>query len=285
MLVVKLSVLLALAAGLMIYDKQSSALTDPIRDGLALLLTPVHNLAAIPSTINNWRVHLQSRESLIEDNDSLRHEHLRLNARLQKLLVLEAENQRIRALLDASKQLHDAVIIAEIQANSLDPYRKLIRVNRGRQDGIAEGQALIDANGVMGQVLTVTPYTATAVLITDENQGVPVEINRNGLQTVAHGTGGDRLRLPYLPENSDIEVGDLLVSSGLGGRYPAGYPVAMVEEIRHQPGEHFLEVIALPAASLGHGREVLLVRKGVPAPHTAQLLDPDAEPGRVAAAE
>lgn len=280
----KLGVFIGLAAAMLVYDKKSDVV-DPLRDALAIALIPIHQIAGLPDRIRGAGIHLQGRESLIAQNDNLRHEHLRLNARLQKLLVLEAENRRIRALLDSAKQIHDAVMIAEIQATSLDPYQQLIRVNRGRNDGIVEGQALIDAHGIIGQVLKVTPYASTAVLITDENQGIPVEINRNGLQTVAHGTGEQRLRLPYLPTNSDITVGDLLVSSGLGGRYPSGYPVAVVEAVHHHPGEHFLEISALPAAQIGKAREVLLVRQGVPATDTAQLLDPTAQPGRVATAE
>ncbi len=284
LLVLKLAALLILSAGLMTYDRKSDVLA-PLRDSIAVGLTPIHWLSEIPYRVQSLQTHLRSREDLIAEHSRMQHEHLRLNARLQRLLVLEKENERIRALLDSSKQLHNAVMIGEIQSASLDPYQQRIRIGRGKVDGAFAGQALIDANGIMGQIVEVTPYTSTAVLITDESQGIPVEVNRNGLRTVAHGDGSSSLKLPFLPANSDIQVGDLLVSSGLGGRYPAGYPVALVERIEHHPGEHFLEISALPAAQIQHGREVLLVRQGEPAASTAQLLDPAAQPGRVATAD
>lgn len=282
LLVVKLTLVGLVSCGLMLFG-QESRLADGTRDGIATALAPVFWISDIPRQLNTLASHLQSRERLLRENDALQHEHLRLNARLQRLVALEEENRRIRAMLNASKQLHNAVMIAEIQSTSLDPYQHRIRLNRGENDGVFDGQALIDAHGIVGQIIEVTPYSSTAVLISDESQGIPVQINRNGLRTVAHGTGGNRLKLPFLPANSDIQNGDLLVSSGLGGKYPAGYPVAVVESVEHQPGEHFLEIVALPAAQLSHGNEILLVREDQPAPSTAQLLDPDAKPGRVAA--
>ena len=284
MLVLKLVLLVSVSAGLMFYERQSKQL-EPLRDGVAIALTPVMWLSDLPRQFTNLRVHWQTRETLIQQNDELQHEHLRLNARLQKLLALEAENTRIRSLLQSSSQINHAVMIGEILSTSLDPYQQRIRIDRGKTDGVKEGQALLDAHGLMGQIIEATPYSSTAVLITDQSQGVPVQINRNGLRTVAHGNGSQKMALPFLPANSDIQVGDLLVSSGLGGRYPSGYPVAVVEKIQHRSGEHFLEISAIPAARLLSSREVLLVLDGTPAPTTAQLLDPDATPGRVAAAD
>lgn len=283
LLVVKLTLVGLISFGLMLFGKQSPSV-DATRDGVAVALTPVFWISDIPRKLNALGTHFHSRERLIEENDALQHEHLRLNARLQRLIALEEENRRIRAMLNSSKQLHNAVQIAEILSTSMDPYQHRIRISRGERDGVADGQALIDAHGIVGQIIEVTPYSSTAVLISDESQGVPVQVNRNGLRTVAHGTGSSRLKLPFLPANSDIQPGDLLVSSGLGGKYPAGYPVAVVESVEHQPGEHFLEISARPAAKLAHGNEILLVQQGLSAPSTAQLLDPEAEPGRVAAA-
>ncbi len=284
-LALKFLILAAISAGLMMYDQRVGE-SNPVRDTVSVAMYPVRTLAEIPREIYDLGVHFAAREKLIEQNESLRHEHLRLNARLQKLVVLEAENQRIRDLLESSKQIHNAVMIAEILSASLDPYRQLIRINKGSRHGIQSGQALIDAHGILGQVIEVTPFTATAVLVTDENQGIPVEINRNGLQTVAHGGGeGMELKLPFLPSNADVQLGDLLVSSGLGGRYPAGYPVARVTAVQHHPGEHFLEISAAPAAQIMRGREILLVRQGEATESTARLLDPAALPDRVAIAD
>lgn len=285
LLVLKLALVGALSAGLMFLGVNESRSLDPLRDGIALALTPVLWISDMPRQLNDLSDHVRSRESLLAENSTLQHEHLRLNARLQRLATLEEENRRMRAMLASSKDIHNAVMLAEIQSTSLDPYQQRIRINRGKVDGVFDGQALIDAHGIMGQVIEVTPYSSTAVLITDESQGVPVEVNRNGLRTVAHGSGSMQLDLPFLPANSDIQKGDLLVSSGLGGKYPPGYPVAYVDSIEHQPGEHFLKIKATPAARILHGREILLVRKDAATPTTAQLIDPAAEPGRVASAD
>lgn len=284
LLVLKLALITLIAGGLMFYDHRADTLA-PVRDGLAVGLEPVQWISQLPTRLSGVAPYLQARAELVAHNDQLQHEHLRLNARLQRLMVLEQENQRMQALLDASRPLHNAVMIGEILSASLDPYQQRVRINRGKNDGAYEGQALIDAHGIMGQIISVTPYSSTGVLITDPSQGVPVQINRNGLRTVAHGTGSDRLQLPFLPSNSDIQVGDLLVSSGLGGRYPAGYPVAIVEHIEVQPGEHFLNVMAVPVAQLQHGRDILLVREGVADVETADIADPTATPGRIASAD
>src|SRR5690606_37075770 len=151
----------------------------------------------------------------------------------------------------------------EILAVDMDPYRHRFNVNRGRLDGVYVGQALLDANGIVGQIVNVAPMTSEAVLITDADHAVPVIVTRNGLRTIAVGTGDSgRLRLPYLTNSSDIEVGDLLLSSGLGGVFPAGYPVGRVIEVRRRPGQSFADVIAEPAAALDRQREVLLVWTG-----------------------
>ena len=142
----------------------------------------------------------------------------------------------------------------------LDPYRQRFDLNRGLVDGVYVGQALIDATGVVGQVVRVGPLTSEAVLITDADHAVPVAVNRNQLRTIAVGTGDTRrLRLPYLTNNSDIVVGDLLMSSGLGGVFPAGYPVGRVLEVRVRPDQAFADVIAEPVSALDRDREVLLL--------------------------
>lgn len=269
----KLVILAALSVGLM-YADQNSDSAQNIRSGLSLVMEPIQFVAATPDKIASAWTHIQSREALIDENESLQHEHLRLNARLQKLAALEAENSRIRQLLESSQQIHRDVQIAEIVSASVDPYRHMIRINKGENDQIRKGQPLIDAHGIMGQVMEVTPFTATAILITDENQGIPVELNRSGLRTIAQGGGdGLALQLPFLPVNADIREGDLLISSGLGGRYPAGYPVGRITKISHNPGEHFLSVTAVPEARLHQGREVLLVMDESDPTPTASLVD------------
>jgi rod shape-determining protein MreC len=266
----KALVLCLLALGAILVDARSQALA-PVRDGLTWLLRPVLWVAGLPSAVAGTAEHLQTRESLIEENAVLRENQLLLQARLQKLDALETENQRLRELLASSGQLQERVLIAEILSASQDPYRQQIVLNRGARDEVYKGQALVDAQGVLGQVVSVGPATSVALLLTDPNHGIPVEVSRTGLQTIALGRGdGQSLVLPYLPGTADVKVGDVLVSSPLGGRFPAGYPVGAITELRHEPGEHFMEALATPAARLNRGRQALLVWSGtLPAPAPA----------------
>ena len=249
--------LLALAA--ILTDTRTATLA-PVRDSLTWLLRPVLWVAGVPSMIAGTAEHLQTRESLVEENSVLEENQLLLQSRLQKLTALEMENQRLRELLSSSAQLEERVLIAEVLSASQDPYREQIVLNKGARDGVYKGQALVDAQGVLGQVIRVNPSTSVALLLTDPNHGIPVEINRTGLQTIALGRGdGQTLVLPYLPGTADVKVGDVLVSSPLGGRFPAGYPVGQITELKHDPGELFMEALAAPAARLNRGRQALLV--------------------------
>jgi rod shape-determining protein MreC len=218
-------------------------------------------LVDLPSS--GWaslRTNFAAREVLVAENESLKRDRLNSEFRLQRLAALEMENARLRELLDSQARVGSRALIAEILAADLDPYRQRFDLNRGLVDGVYVGQALIDAQGVVGQVVRVGPLTAEAVLITDADHALPVSVNRNGLRTIAVGTGDSgRLRLPYLTNNADVEVGDLLVSSGLGGVFPAGYPVGRIAEVRRRPDQAFSEVIAEPASALDRDREVLLV--------------------------
>jgi rod shape-determining protein MreC len=199
------------------------------------------------------------------ENQALRQKQLELEGRQLRMDALEAENERIRELLASAASLQTRVLIAEILSVSQDPYRHQIVLNKGDRDGVYKGQALVDASGVMGQVTEVNSATSVALLITDPDHSIPVEVNRTGLQTIARGDG-QNLSLPFLPGNADIKAGDLLVSSGLGGRFPAGYPVGKVSDLRHAAGESFMEAIAWPSARLNQGRQALLVWSERPVP-------------------
>jgi rod shape-determining protein MreC len=255
---VKASLFILLSLALMFVDQHFSVLR-PLRVGLQTLSWPVEALAQVPQGLNRLAYNLASRSAILRQNEALQRENLLLSMRLQKLVALEAENRRIRSLLQSARRQDERMLIAEIVATSPDPYRHYLKLNKGSVDGVFIGQALIDAHGIMGQITEVYPLTSVALLITDPNHGIPVEIARNGLRTIAHGEGVGSLSLPYLPSNADIKIGDQLVSSGLGGRFPAGYPVGTVTAISHQAGEHFLSISATPAAHMDRGREVLLV--------------------------
>lgn len=253
-------VLLAVAGALLYFDVTGTASLDRARGWMAQALRPVVWIADLPHIVEDIGDNLRSRRSLLEENATLKHRQLELAVRLQRLQALEAENRRIRSLLASSTALRQRVLISEVLESSQDPYRHQILVDRGAKDGVYVGQAVVDAWGVLGQIVRVHPRTAVALLITDPQSGVPVEVNRSGLHTVALGRGdGSTLSLPFLPNNADVHVGDLLVSSGLGARFPSGYPVGRIVQLRHPAGESFMEAVAQPEAHVGRGREVLLV--------------------------
>ena len=235
---------------------------ESVRATLSVLVYPLQWLVNLPETTGEWfRESLSTRRDLQEENASLRTQQLVLNTQLQRLEALEAENMRLRALLDSSFQVGKRpMLIAELLSVDMDPYRHQIEINKGTLDHLYEGQPLLDSRGVMGQLIHVGPFTSTAMLITDPSHAIPVQINRTGLRTIALGTGSiDRLDLPHIPTNADVRVGDLLVTSGLGGRFPPGYPVAEVTSVEQDPGNTFSIVEARPRANLDRSREVLLV--------------------------
>ncbi len=253
-------VLASISVTLMLLDHHQQHLSR-VREALSVAVYPVK--VAVDFPFNVWNVvsdAITERRTLVEENIRLKREQLETSFRLQRLASLEAENARLRELLDSSSKLESRALVAEILAVDLDPYKQRFSLNRGLLDGVYVGQALLDANGLVGQIVRVGPLTAEALLISDPDHAVPVTVNRNGLRTIAVGTGDSRrLRLPYLTNNADIEVGDLLVSSGLGGVFPAGYPVGRVVEVKQQPGQSFAEVTAEPMSKLDRDREVLLV--------------------------
>jgi rod shape-determining protein MreC len=231
------------------------------RATLAFIVYPLHFLADLPvRTSLQFQQWSASRTQLMDENQQLHRVNLKLKAELQKYVALQAENIRLRNLLDSSLKVGDRVLIAELSAVDLDPYRQQVIINKGSASGAFTGQPVLDAAAVMGQVIETTQFSSTVLLITDATHSIPIQILRNGLRTIAVGSGRvNELQLPYLPTDSDILVGDLLVTSGLGGKFPPGYPVARVTHINRAPNNAFAEITAQPAAHLDRSREVLLV--------------------------
>lgn len=256
----KTFLLVILSVILMTVDRQAGHL-DRVRQGLAVVVYPVRATVDIPYSAWEWlTAALSSRVDLLEDNRRLRRELLELQFSQQQLAALAQENERLRKLLDSSQRVGLDVQVASLLRADLDPFRHRVTIDRGSDSGVKEGMALLDADGVIGQVTLASLGTAEAILITDPGHAIPVEINRNGVRTVALGTGAsDRLELPFLPNSADIQEGDLLVTSGLGGRFPRGYPVATVTQVTRDPGQAFASIIATPVAKLDRIHEVLLV--------------------------
>jgi rod shape-determining protein MreC len=252
-----------LSTVLMVMDHRYQKL-ESVRSALSVIVYPLQLAIELPGSVSDWfGESLSSRRDLQEENASLRTQQIMQKVQMQRLAALEAENIRLRELLDASFEVGEKRLIAELMSVNLDPFQHQIVINKGTLDDVFPGQPILDAEGVMGQIVHAGPYTSTAVLITDTSHAIPVQVNRNGLRSIAIGSGTiNRLELPYIPNNSDILPGDLLITSGLGGRFPPGYPVAKVGAVQHDPGRSFAQVIAEPLAQLYRSREVLLVWPG-----------------------
>jgi rod shape-determining protein MreC len=179
---------------------------------------------------------------------------------MQKLAALTEQNVRLRELLNSSALVNEKVEVAELIGMDPNPFTHRIIINKGERDGVVLGQPVLDARGLMGQVVELMPYTSRVLLLTDTTHSIPVQVNRNGLRAIASGTGNpERLELRHVADTADIKEGDLLVSSGLGQRFPAGYPVATVKEVIHDSGQPFAIVRAVPTAALNRSRYLLLV--------------------------
>ncbi len=259
----RLVFLVALSVVLMILDHRSQYLPD-IRAALSVLIHPVQFAAALPVRASAWVVEaFTSEKTLRKNNERLRTENLTHLARLQRLDALEAENRRLRDLLGSAGQVADRAVVAELVEVSLEPFTRRIVVAKGKRDSVYLGQPVIDAHGIMGQITEVGLLTSKATLITDPGHAIPVIVNRNGLRAIVFGTGApDRVRIPYMTASADIHEEDLLVTSGMGGHFPPGYPVAQITEIEKDPNEAFLKISAKPMARLNYGKEVLLIWPG-----------------------
>lgn len=231
------------------------------RATLSAVALPFYWLADLPGRFRDWNQEtLVSRSELVEENTQLQAESLVLKGQVQQMAALRAENQRLRALLNSSALLQDDVLVAELIGIAPDPVRHQVILNKGLSDGVFVGQALIDADGLMGQVIEAGRDSSRVLLITDATHSIPVQVNRNGVRAIAEGVGLlDSLELRHVAATTEIEVGDLLVTSGLGQRFPEGYPVAVVFEVVRDPGQPFALVRARPSAALNRSRHVLLV--------------------------
>jgi rod shape-determining protein MreC len=249
-----------LALGLIIVDKRYDQLGQ-IRRLLSIVAYPVQVAVASPFEGWDWfRASVTTRDALRADNTRLEAQLRVAQFRMQRYEALEAEIQRLRVLRDSTAGVASRFIIGDIMDVDLDAYRERVVVDKGARDGVFVGQAVLDAGGVFGQVARVGELTSEVILVSDAAHAIPVQVNRNGLRTIAVGTGDtSHLKLPYLPTSADVIAGDLLVTSGLGGGFPAGYPVGTVAEVKRDPSQSLADVDVRPAAALDRSRELLFV--------------------------
>jgi rod shape-determining protein MreC len=274
------------ALALIIVDKRYDQL-GRIRRVLSIVAYPVQIAVASPFEGWDWfRESVTTRDALRADKSKLEAELRLAQFRLQRYEALEAETQRLRGLRDSTVGVTDRFIIGNVMDVDLDAFRERVLVDKGAQDGVFVGQAVLDAGGVFGQVARVGQLTAEVILLSDATHAIPVQINRNGLRTIAVGTGDtSRLKLPYLPTSADVVAGDLLVTSGLGGGFPAGYPVGTVAEVKRDPAQSLADVDVKPAAALDRSRELMFVwLKPQPAAPTASTAPGPAQAGAPAPA-
>lgn len=232
-----------------------------LRSTLGTLVTPIIYLADIPQEFFSWSGEsLLSRSQLRQENQRLNDESNILKAQLQKYIALQAENSRLRNLLGTENETLERRLLAGIIQIDSDPLRLDFVINKGSLSDVYVGQTVIDANGVVGQVITVYATTSRVLMITDASHGIPVRIARNNVRSIAAGSGQiNQLFLKNVTDTTDIKVGDTLISSGLGEKFPVGYPVATVTKVEHDPGKAYAIIFARPTAKLEQLASVLLV--------------------------
>ena len=257
---VRLLVLVVLSVALMVVDARFTLL-KPVRSQMSLVLMQTYWVTDLPQRlVQGVASQFGSRTELVAENEKLKTENLLLQGRMQKLAALTEQNVRLRELLNSSALVNEKVEVAELIGMDPNPFTHRIIINKGERDGVVLGQPVLDARGLMGQVVELMPNTSRVLLLTDTTHSIPVQVIRNGLRAIASGTGNpERLELRHVADTADIKVGDLLVSSGLGQRFPAGYPVATVKEVIHDSGQPFAIVRAVPTAALNRSRYLLLV--------------------------
>jgi rod shape-determining protein MreC len=282
---------LALAMVLMVLDHRNGWIWR-VRYSMSVVVEPVYRLAGLPAAgMRTLTVAFADRKLLTEQNQRLREDLLLANAKLNRMAAVAEQNQRLKGLLDTQRSLELNVQLARVIGMDLGTNQQRLVVNLGARDDIKQGQVVIDAHGVIGQIVEVLPTTSIVMLVTDPNHATPVVVERTGLRTVAYGVReGDQLSLPNVPMAADIRAGDKLLSSGLGGRFPPGFPVGEVLSVGQSQSGMFLEARARPTADIDRSDDVLILHdqaEPVGPPSPAAPVGPPASlappPGEVAA--
>ncbi len=245
----------------MVMDKKLEGFAS-IRAAMSLPLAPLEYVISWPTNafvqVKNI---INTRDDLMRENLRLKSDQLLLQSQLQRLISIESENNYLKSLLlSAQKTTKNKTLIAELLSVDFEPFVNQVVVNKGSRDGVYLGQSVLDANGVMGQIIEVGPITSRVMLINDSHSGIAVQNVRNGMRTVAVGDNyTEQLRLMYVAKTSDVKEGDIFITSGLGGHYPEGYPVGRVASVKNDPANQFATVYLKPSAHLDSSRQVLLV--------------------------
>ncbi len=234
---------------------------EPVRNSLSSLLSPLQYVANIPGVLLDESAEsLATRNMLAKQNKELLRQQLLMSERLQRFEHLRQENDRLRGLLGSPVHMDSKKVVAEVMEVASDPFHQYVVLNRGSRSGVFVGQPVVDAQGVVGQVVQVSELTSRVLLLSDTSHGIPVRITRNDVRMMAIGTGSlDELELRHVAKSTDVRAGDLLVSSGLGKRFPEGYPVARVMSVEKDDGKNYATVIAQPLAALDRIRYLLLI--------------------------
>lgn len=250
---------------------------NQIREGFSAALHPLEVIASAP---NEWgrniNTYFTSHNTLIQDNFKLREQALIDHAALQRLATVDAENAHLRSLLNGDAPRIPNAALGEVLHMGRDPFSNIITLNRGSQHSITPGQAVVDEQGVVGQITRVYPFTSEVTLITDKKLSIPIQIERNQLRAIAFGEGKrNTLDIPYLPTSVDIKVGDKLVTSGIDGVYPAGLAVAIVTQVQQSQDSPFARIVSRPIAGVNNHKHVLILKMpDAPASNTPQETKP-----------
>lgn len=231
-----------------------------MRAQLAYVITPFFYIANAPAQLSHYLLNsFTSRQALQQENANLRARQIVLQAQLQKYIAIQKENDKLRELLASTPRGPGRIRAAQLLSVSSNPARQTILLDKGKRQKVFAGQAVFDATGVMGQVIEVTPLTSRVMLLTDEHSAIPVQVNRSNERGIVVGTGGSGyLKLINIPQTTQIQVGDMLVTSGLGRHFPEGYPVGLVKAVVHKPGDTFADITVKPTAQVNRSRLVLL---------------------------
>ncbi|MCI0508573.1 rod shape-determining protein MreC [Chromohalobacter marismortui] len=253
--------LCAVAAFALMFADTRLPFMDDVRAQLSTVVAPVQWAVSLPSEGLSWAALVFSdQRALVEENQRLRQQLLTLSHRVQRMANLTAENVRLRELLNAAPRDEVPYITADLLSLDSDPFTQQMVIGRGRRDGVYVGQPVMDASGLVGQVIAVSAYTSRVLMVSDANNAVPVQVNRSGQRFIVQGTGEvDTLSVLNVPATADIRQGDLLTTSGLGGRFPEGYPVAEVTRVDRDDQHSFANVEARPLAQLERSRHFLLL--------------------------